>query len=242
MINQTAKKELLNRLDQHYISPLTEFYVEYELLKRRVEGRPVRRAIAMPDSWRGLQYQSAIERMTIDEAYIRLTQFLYYLDQGVGLVFSREAALQPHHSVPYFEWQEKKHRVGVNALLGQPHLLYFYKGNEEGVQQLLENILFHNLAPHFSVIGILPESLQISLEEAQIRLIDNVEHPFIEQLLRTRSLSGFFNQGIDLLLLDANGIYRKGLSRTEWLKNSVQLSQDYFPTTELADRIPEHSE
>ncbi len=244
MINQNAKKQLLNRLEQHYISPLTEFYVESEVLKRKLEGRPPRRSVSMPDSWRGLHYQKTIGNMSAEDAYLRLEQFLNYLDQGIGLVFARDTQLEPHRSIPYFEWRQEDRLEGVNCLIGKPHLLYFYKGNEEGLQQLIENVTSYNLSQSFSVIGTIPAPLQIILKNHQIRIIDNIEVPFIEQLLRTRSLTGFFNQGIDLILLDANGIYRKGFSRAEWLKNSDQLYQDYFNvnTNESADKNLERSE
>ncbi|GHA01882.1 hypothetical protein GCM10007162_17870 [Ignatzschineria ureiclastica] len=244
MINQNAKKQLLDRLEQHYISPLTEFYVESEVLKRKLEGRPPRRSVSMPDSWRGLRYQKTIGNMSAEDAYRRLEQFLNYLDQGVGLVFARDTQLEPHRSIPYFEWHQEDHLEGINQLIGQPHLLYFYKGNEEGLQQLIENMASYNISQSFSVIGTIPAPLQIILKNHQIRIIDNIEVPFIEQLLRTRSLTGFFNQGIDLILLDADGIYRKGFSRTEWLKNSDQLYQDYFKVNanESADKNLERSE
>ncbi len=228
MINQRAKKELLNRLEQHYIPPLTEFYVFCEILKRKLEGRPSRRAIAVPDSWRTLSYQQVVTGMSAEDAYHRLVQLLSYLDKSAGLVFARDAELLPNHSVPYFEWLYDNRLEGIHHLIGAPQLLYFYKGNDEGLQQLLENIVAHHLTQHFSVVGILPDALQTLLKEHQIRLINNIDIPFIEQLLRTRSLTGFFNQGIDLILLDTNSVYRKGFSRTEWLKNSTQFYQEYF--------------
>ena len=228
MVSSSQKEQVLKRLARHYISPLTQFSIELELLKRMMLGRPSRAQIATPDSWRQLPYLEKSKGMTQADAFARLEVFERYLETPKLSVFAHDKPLVLGESFPYFEWVNDQKIKGVNHLLGQARLFYLYKGNEDLTLQFYDLIEKNLLMPYLIMVGELPDKLLEATKARGICHIDVLSKPFFENMTKSRGLTNLFNQSADLLLMDQWGHYVKGLSRPEFNKQIEGLIETYF--------------
>lgn len=228
MVNRSQKEQILKRLEQHYISPLTQFYVEIEVLKRMMLGRPFRVQIGVPDSWRFVNCYQSIKQMSQEEALQRLWLFNQYLESSSFSVFAHDKPLVLGDSFPYFEWQNGSDIVGLNQLLGAPHLFYFYKGNEETLTLFCDFIENHRLVKSVVIVGVIPEMLLIEIIEKGFFHIADISKPFLESLSKGRSFTSLFSQSADILLMDQKGRYTKGFSRPEFIRQIDHIKETYF--------------
>lgn len=228
MVSNTQKDQILKRLEQHYISPITQFWVEAELLKRTLLGRRSRIQIAMPDSWRANDYLKKSHAVDIQDVYDRLEIFERYLDSDHHSVFAHDKPLILGDSFPYFEWVVSGEIKGLNHLLGRAQLFYIYKGSEEATNAFYSLVEERELMPYAHVIGELPQELQVATEAKGLSYIEDISRPFLEQISKGRSLSNLFNQSADILLMDRYGHYIKSYSRAEFVKQLDQIILEYF--------------
>lgn len=228
MVNRSQKEQILKQLERHYISPLSQFYIETEVLKRIMLGRPLRVQIGVPDSWRFQHFYQKMTQTSQEKALARLWCFDRYLTSPKISVFSHDKSLVLEDSFPYFEWQEGEITFGLNRLLGQSHIFYFYKGNEESLTQFCEFIRNKRLTASAIIVGILPESLFGLVSNSGIMHISEISKPFSETLGKGRSFTNLFSQSADLLLMDQNGRYVKGFSRPEFVRQIDQVIENYF--------------
>ncbi len=228
MSNSSQKEQVLKRLSRHYISPLTQFSIELELLKRIMLGRPSRAQIATPDSWRMLPYLDKTKGMAQADAFARLEVFERYLETPNLSVFAHDKPLILGESFPYFEWVNHQKVKGLNHLLGQARLFYLYKGNEDLAYQFYDLTEKNLLMPYLVMIGELPEKLLEVTRARGICHIDALSRPFLENMTKSRGLTNLFNQSADILLMDQWGRYVKGLSRPEFSKQIEGLIETYF--------------
>ena len=227
MINRSQKEQILKHLEQHYISPLSQFYVETEVLKRQMLGRPFRVQIGVPDSWRFQHFYQQMPKMSQAQALERLWIFEHYLANSQSSVFSHDKPLILGESFPYFEWRDER-LCGLNQLLGQAVIFYFYKGNEEGLLQFCEFTKSHAISESSMIVGTVPDAMVTLMRDQGMRHIDEISKPFLESLGKGRSFTSLFGQTADLLLMDKEGTYVKSLSRLEFIRQIDQLLELYF--------------
>ncbi len=227
-MGSSLREQILKRLDRHYISPLTQFYLESELLKRAMLGRPSRVQIAMPDSWRINRYLPAMARLNRDEATARLQIFERYLDSDHSSVFAYDKPLVLGDSFPYFEWVKEGKVMGLNDLLGVAQLFYLYKGNDESTQLLYELIKDRDLMPYLHILGELPSPILGETVAQGFSHIQEISRPFLENIVKGRTFTNLFNQSADILLMDRFGHYVKGYTRAEFTKQIDQIIEEYF--------------
>lgn len=228
MNGNTQREQILKRLERHYISPLSQFWIETELLKKSMLGRPSRIQIAVPDSWRENRYLTKNQQLSVEDASSRLEIFERYLDSDNASVFAYDKPLILGDSFPYFEWVVDDKIYGLNHLLGRAHLFYLYKGSEEAASLFYELIEEKGLMPYVHVIGELPEALLKTTKTKGIAYIDDLSRPFLEHIAKGRGLANLFNQSADVLLMDRFGHYEKSYSRAEFVKQLETLSDAYF--------------
>lgn len=228
MVNRSQKEQILKCLERHYISPLSQFYLETEVLKRILLGRPFRIQIGVPDSWRFQRCYQTMSRFSPADALARLQLFERYLSNSQQPVFANDYPLLLEHSFPYFEWEHQTQLMGVHQLLGTARIFYFYKGNEEGLLQFFEFAKEQSLLPSLVVIGELTAPLLELMAENGVYQIKEITKPFVELLGKGRSFTNLFSQAADLLLMDKEGTYVKSLSRLEFVRNVDQLRESYF--------------
>ena len=228
MVSHTQKDQILKRLEQHYISPITQFWVEVELLKRTLLGRRSRIQIAMPDSWRANDYLKKSPSMNEEDAYTRLEVLERYLDSDHNSVFAYDKPLVLGDSFPYFEWVVAGEIKGLNHLLGRAHLFYIYKGNEDAMQAFYALVEERGLMPYVHIIGDMPDEIEAITKEKGLSYIEDISRPFLEQISKGRSLSNLFNQSADILLMDRFGHYIKSYSRAEFFKQLDQIIEENF--------------
>lgn len=228
MVSHSQKEQLLKRLDQHYISPLTQFWVEIELLKRTLLGRRSRIQIAMPDSWRTNGYLKKTPEMSGEDAYSRLEILERYLDSDHDSVFAYDKPLVLGDSFPYFEWVIAEEIKGVNHLLGRNHLFYIYKGNGDAIQTFCRSVQERRLVPNVQIIGDMPVEIEAIVKEWGFSCIEDISRPFLDQLSKGRSLSNLFNQSADILLMDRFGHYIKSYSHAEFLRQLDSIVAENF--------------
>lgn len=228
MVNRSQKEQILKQLERHYISPLSQFYLETEVLKRIMLGRPLRVQIGVPDSWRFQHFYQKMAKVTQEEALARLWCFDRYLEGSNASVFSHDKPLVLGDSFPYFEWQDGEKTYGLNRLLGHSQIFYFYKGNEEVLEQFCEFIVNKPLATSAIIVGILPEPLLNMVINKGLTHISEISKPFSETLGKGRSFTNLFSQSADLLLMDQNGHYVKGLTRAEFVRQIDQIVENHF--------------
>lgn len=228
MVNRSQKEQILKHLERHYISPLSQFYIEVEVLKRVLLGRPFRVQIGMLDSWRIQRFYQNMTSITQEEALNRLWLFEHYLKNSSNSVFAHDKPLGLGESFPYFEWQEGAGIYGFNQLLGRARIFYFYKGNEENGQQFCEFVESKRISKNVIVVGDIQQSLFKDFERANIQHISEVSRPLLENMVKGRSFTSLFGQSADLLLMDDRGCYVKSFSRAEFIRQIDQLIEIYF--------------
>ena len=227
MVNRSQKEQILKHLERHYLSPLSQFYVETEVLKRLMLGRPFRAQIGVPDGWRFQHFYQKMPKISQAEALERLWLFERYLSNSKTSVFAHDKPLIIGESFPYFEWQDER-LLGLNELLGQAMIFYFYKGHEESLLQFCEFAEEYGITKSAMIIGSLPEALAALPSEKGMPHIAEISKPFSESLGKGRSFTSLFSQTADLLLMDKNGTYVKSFSRPELLRQIDQLLENYF--------------
>lgn len=229
MVNRHQKEQILKHLEQHYISPLTQFYVETEVLKRIMLGRPFRVQIGVPDSWRFSRFYQTVKHLSQEAALERLWLFDSYLTNSKHAVFSHDKTLVLGDSFPYFEWTQIEGKTaGLNQLLGAVRLFYFYKGNEEILMQFFEFVQTHSLSSSVVIVGALSETaLELAAQQDLLNIAD-INKPFLESIAKGRSFTNLFSQSFDILLMDAKGRYVKGFSRVEFVRQIDHIKETYL--------------
>lgn len=229
MINRSQKEQILKRLEQHYISPLTQFYVETEVLKRIMLGRPLRMQIGVPDSWRLIKFQQCyVQDFSQESALARLWLFDNYLTNSQNSVFAYDKTLILGSSFPYFEYQMGGQNLGLNQLLGTAHLFYFYKGNEEAVKQFCLFVKEHEIESSVVIVGILPDAILEQVLEQNLLHIAEINRPFLDTFTKGRTFTNLFSQSADLLLMDMKGSYVKSFTRSELIRQIDVIKETYL--------------
>lgn len=228
MVNRSQKEQILKQLERHYISPLSQFHIETEVLKRVMLGRPFRVQIGMLDSWRIQRFYQKMQPLTQEDALARLWLFDEYLKNSENSVFAHDSTLILGDSFPYFEWQKADQMYGLNQLLGIARIFYFYKGNEESAGQFCEFMTQKGIANRAVVVGEVPESLLKDFEAANILHITHIPKPFFENIGKGRGFTNLFSQVMDILLMDRRGCYVKSFSRAEFIRQIDHLIETYL--------------
>lgn len=228
MVNRGQKEEVLKCLEQHYISPLTQFYAETEVLKRILLKRPFRPYIGAPDSWRLMHIHQSIKHLDSQDALQKLWQFDRYLS-GAGLsVFAFDKPLVLGESIPYFEWQDQGKLHGLQQLFGKPRIFCFCKPQDESIAQYMESFAKQNIADHVVIVGEFHDSMiQLIREEGAAHMV-GISRPFLENIGKGRSFTSLFSQSVDVLVMNASGQYVKGFSKPEFFRQIEQIKEQYL--------------
>ncbi|MHC5225973.1 hypothetical protein [Ignatzschineria sp. LJL83] len=228
MVNRGQKEEVLKCLEQHYISPLTQFYAETEVLKRILLGRPFRPYIGAPDSWRLMHIYQSLRHLTSDEALHKLWLFDRYLSSAGLSVFAFDKPLILSDSIPYFEWQEEGRLQGLQQFFGKPRVFFFCKPQDESILQYMEVFIEQDVAENCVIVGELPESIIKVIREKGGHHISMISRPFLENIGKGRSFTSLFSQSVDFFVMDACGQYTKAFSKPEFFRQLEQIKEQYL--------------
>ncbi len=229
MVNRHQKEQILKQLEQHYISPLTQFYVEVEVLKRVMLGRPFRMQIGVPDSWRLMKfYQNHLQHLSQEAALARLWLFDRYLTNSQSSVFAYDKTLVLGRAFPYFEYQIEEKTLGLNQLLGAARLFYFYKGNDETLKQLCLFAKEQGISASVVIVGALPATILEQILDQNLLCVSEINRPSLDAFTKARGFTNLFSQSADLLLMDAQGTYVKSFTRSELIRQIDTIKESYF--------------
>ena len=228
MVNRGQKEEVLKCLEQHYISPLTQFYAETEVLKRILLGRPFRPYIGAPDSWRFMHIYRSLKHLKPDQALQKLWLLDRYLSSEGLSVFAFDKPLVLGDSMPYFEWQDHQRLQGLQALFGKPRIFFFCKPQDESILQYMEVFVEQKVADNLVVVGELPEPVIKAIHEVGAHHISTISRPFLENIGKGRSFTNLFSQSIDFLIMNAYGQYVKAFSKPEFFRQMEQIKEQYL--------------
>ncbi len=226
------------RLERHYISPLTQVSPFVELLKMELTGRPVITQIANPESWR---YSSLKKGYSRQESFRMLSHIERYLTDTRS-VFAHDKGIELGSSFPYFEWVEKtaksSHSIERKSFihyLGNYQFFYLYgqkesknRGEGESFSQLYNEL---KALGKESLLTLLGGSVTEEIEHFQLPHIPEQYLPFLERIDRQRGITSLFNGTLELLIINPDGKYIRGLTRNELQKNLTQIITETVENT-----------
>lgn len=217
-MNQESIRQLLERMDRHYISPLTKVEPLVEALTLTLLGRPLIPQVATPSSWR---FRRIRNRSTREESFRLLWTIDRYLDDAES-VFARDKRVELGHSFPYFEWNqnvegESGEQIGSFIdFLGDYRFFYLNMREGELLESIYNGLKTVGRADQLTVFGGKSTAF---MRENHLATIAEENLPFLKQIGRSRGITMLFNQSVELIIIDPYGKYVRGMPRSEVSKN-----------------------